>query len=207
MRDHKKYYQEHKASINETNKRSYEKNKDKIAKRRLEYKLENQEKLKLRSREYYLKNKEKIDEQNRKWHRENKDKYYETAKRWRENNKERYRAKMRAASKIWSANNKDKIITNRQRTRNKLREDVLAAYGNKCKCCGESTKEFLCIDHINNDGAKHKRENNIKSAQAMYTWLRKNNYPKDGFQILCHNCNCAKGFYGECPHQKLKIAI
>lgn len=33
-------------------------------------------------------------------------------------------------------------------------------------------------------------------------WLRRNNYP-NGFQVLCHNCNMAKGFYGKCPHQSI----
>ena len=28
---------------------------------------------------------------------------------------------------------------------------------------------------------------------------RKNNYP-EGFQVLCSNCNFAKGKYGSCPH-------
>ena len=32
----------------------------------------------------------------------------------------------------------------------------------------------------------------------------KNYYPKN-LQILCHNCNMAKGFYGECPHYNYKI--
>jgi hypothetical protein len=31
-----------------------------------------------------------------------------------------------------------------------------------------------------------------------------NEFP-DGFQVLCHNCNLAKGYYGECPHNSLKI--
>ena len=22
------------------------------------------------------------------------------------------------------------------------------------------------------------------------------------FQVLCHNCNMSKGFYGYCPHEK-----
>lgn len=22
-----------------------------------------------------------------------------------------------------------------------------------------------------------------------------------GGKLLCHNCNCAKGFYGKCPHE------
>jgi hypothetical protein len=29
-------------------------------------------------------------------------------------------------------------------------------------------------------------------------------YPKDRYQLLCHNCNMAKGFYGLCPHQEQK---
>lgn len=41
----------------------------------------------------------------------------------------------------------------------------------------------------------------IKRKEYFREWQRKNNYPK-GFQVLCHNCNLAKGFYGKCPHQK-----
>lgn len=74
---------------------------------------------------------------------------------------------------------------------------VLAAYGNACKCCGETTPEFLQIDHVNNDGAEHRRE--VGTGNAVYWWLIKNNYP-EGFQVLCANCNYAKEFYGGCPH-------
>ena len=35
----------------------------------------------------------------------------------------------------------------------------------------------------------------------LSVWMIKNNFPK-GFQVLCHNCNLAKGFYGKCPHEK-----
>ena len=41
----------------------------------------------------------------------------------------------------------------------------------------------------------------LGSAYQVVRWITKNNSPK-GFQILCHNCNMAKGFYGKCPHQK-----
>src|SRR3954447_13942631 len=41
---------------------------------------------------------------------------------------------------------------NRQR---RLR--VLAMYGGKCECCGTAHHEFLCVDHINNDGAAERR--------------------------------------------------
>jgi hypothetical protein len=81
------------------------------------------------------------------------------------------------------------------------RERVLAEYGGACACCGETTPEFLAIDHVFNDGEAHRRE--LKGyGRAIYLWLARNGYPKDGrFQLLCHNCNTAKGLYGGCPHQ------
>ena len=35
---------------------------------------------------------------------------------------------------------------------------------------------------------------------GIYRWLIKHKFPS-GIQILCHNCNLAKGYYGSCPHQ------
>jgi len=87
--------------------------------------------------------------------------------------------------------------TARQR---RIRLEVLAHYGGKCACCGESEPDFLQFDHINNDGAAHSRE--VKDPHIA-NWLRKNGYP-DTFQILCSNCNFAKGQYGICPHQRHK---
>lgn len=82
----------------------------------------------------------------------------------------------------------------------KLRRRVLDAYGNKCACCGETTPEFLGVDHVNNDGEQHRRE--LKGyGRSIYRWLAMNDFPQDGrFQLLCHNCNMAKGCYGGCPH-------
>lgn len=56
---------------------------------------------------------------------------------------------------------------------------------------------FLCIDHIDGGGNKHRAE--IKG--DFYRWLIDNNFPP-GFQTLCHNCNMAKGLYGRCPHER-----
>lgn len=81
---------------------------------------------------------------------------------------------------------------------------VFEAYGGWiCNCCGETTTEFLTIDHINNDGAQHRRQLNGKS---MYTWLEKNDYPP-GFQVLCMNCNWGKRTHGICPHQLTKNCV
>lgn len=97
---------------------------------------------------------------------------------------------------------------NREKDRRKcqkLRAEVLAAYGGKCSCPGCTITEpaFLEVDHIYNDGADHRREicgGNSRSGIRFYTWLRKHGFPKDRFQLLCRNCNGAKYQCGECPH-------
>jgi hypothetical protein len=88
----------------------------------------------------------------------------------------------------------------------KVKLEALDQYGKVCQCCGESRIEFLVLDHINGDGAEHRRSlNSNKSCTgyAFYLWLRKNGWPRDiGLQVLCANCNTAKGSCGQCPHVK-----
>lgn len=56
---------------------------------------------------------------------------------------------------------------------------------------------MLTIDHMNNDGAAHRRE---IGNRRIYEWLERNGYPS-GFQVLCFNCNMARHLNGgECPH-------
>lgn len=82
----------------------------------------------------------------------------------------------------------------------KNRLKVLNHYGAKCACCGETQMEFLAVDHKNNDGNKHRKEIGYVN---IYAWIIRNKYPTT-FQILCHNCNLARSFYGECPHNRKK---
>ena len=95
-----------------------------------------------------------------------------------------------------------------KQVRDQIRAEVLAAYGGKCECCGEATPEFLTIDHIYNDGNNHRKEGQYTRegtpGPSLYRTLRKEGFPKGRVQILCWNCNCAKGKYGSCPHQKEK---
>jgi hypothetical protein len=80
-----------------------------------------------------------------------------------------------------------------------MRATVSRAYGGEspaCVCCGETHAAFLTLDHVNNGGRAHRRE---KGNQGVYHELRKCGYPP-GFQILCFNCNLARGYYGLCPH-------
>lgn len=92
------------------------------------------------------------------------------------------------------------IKEERRLYRQRLRREVIEFYGGKCVCCGETTFEFLTLDHIANDGAEHRR--NVKT-RDITQWARSHNYPT-GLQVMCMNCNCAKSWYGECPHKTLK---
>lgn len=94
-----------------------------------------------------------------------------------------------------------------RRHRQKNKEASIKAYGGACACCGESHMAFLVIDHVNNDGARHREQMGylsggrwIGSGTTMHKWLKANGYP-DGFQVLCANCNTAKQSLGACPHQ------
>lgn len=94
------------------------------------------------------------------------------------------------------------MLEHQRTTGKQSRMTVLNHYGPFCKCCGEDNTRFLTIDHINNDGAKQRKENKVTSTgYKYYTWIIKNNYPED-LQILCYNCNCGRQLNsGICPHQ------
>ena len=128
-------------------------------------------------------NPEKMREWGRKWSREHPN-YY----------KERWARRKQVPGYV------EKINAGMRRFVKKRRLQVMDYYGRKCACCGDNHIEFLTIDHINNDGAKHRKE--IKG-QNLPAWIYRHNYPK-GFQILCFNCNEAKKIYGECPHNREK---
>lgn len=116
---------------------------------------------------------------------------YESKKRWRENPENREKQNKKAVEK--KQIQKLKIYNH------------YSNYDIKCNCCGERHIEFLSIDHINNDGNKHrKKHGGVRfTGHMLCSWLIKNNYPP-GFQILCFNCNYAKGIDPEhlCIHQK-----
>ncbi len=97
---------------------------------------------------------------------------------------------------------------NARKYRDKFKAEVMNAYGNACACCGETTKPFLTIDHVYNDGnAARKGGLHPKDSAGFYRWLVKNKFPKE-FQILCMNCNFGKSRNnGVCPHQESPTTI
>lgn len=67
-----------------------------------------------------------------------------------------------------------------------------------CKCCGETIYEFLSLDHIDGGGTQHRKS---LGSKYIISELISLGMPV-GYQVLCHNCNMAKGFYGVCPHKQ-----
>ena len=102
----------------------------------------------------------------------------------------------------------------------KIRLKVLQYYSKQlsksdipcCRCCGDNFHiDFLALDHIAGRRKMDSESELLKlgySSLLLHTklmrWIIKNNFPK-GFQILCHNCNVAKGYgknKNKCPHEK-----
>jgi len=105
----------------------------------------------------------------------------------------------------------------RKNERNDIRLKVLQYYSKLlsnsnipcCRCCGlNSTVTFLAIDHIAGIKEMDSEPELIKLGYSsklktyrLNRWIMDNNFP-EGFQILCHNCNFAKGMKknnNKCP--------
>jgi len=109
----------------------------------------------------------------------NKERYYK-----RDEYQVEYRAKTKPYYSNWHS-----------QKREEAKRELLTHYGNgRCACvlCGETRLPCLSIDHINCDGAAHRKSlsldpNDKHTGLKMYKWLRENNYPS-GFRTLCMNC-------------------
>lgn len=103
----------------------------------------------------------------------------------------------------------------KERARLKLR--MFDALGQRCNCCGETHPDFLSLDHINGDGATYRASKKERilgrkgadkrwNEQQLYRLAVREGWPKDKYQVLCMNCNFAKGHHVECPHKSGKTA-
>ena len=90
-----------------------------------------------------------------------------------------------------------------KRSKRKLREEMIVAYGGRCSCCGETQYEFLQIHHIQESGVEERKRLKTGNHNKIIAHLRKMNWPKDSHTILCANCNLSLGSYGYCPHGNL----
>jgi hypothetical protein len=79
----------------------------------------------------------------------------------------------------------------------RLKEKLFQIYGPNCRCCKETRREFLTIDHIKPVGSKPSK---FRCGVGLFRWLKKMGFPK-GFRVLCLNCNFSIGHFGYCPHR------
>lgn len=89
-----------------------------------------------------------------------------------------------------------------RKNRARYRQLCLDHYGRQCACCGETEEKFLVLDHIDNNGAEHRRFMKNDGGWVACQWLVRNNFPKEWrIRVLCANCNSARQAYGKCPHE------
>jgi len=114
-----------------------------------------------------------------------------------------YRAEYAARWRSNHPNYGQKYYDYQKSARERLRISALIAYSDDppyCKCCGEHTLEFLTLDHVDGGGNATRSREGHRGGPAQYRRLRREGWPP-GYQVLCWNCNAAKGLYGNCPHQ------
>ena len=117
------------------------------------------------------------------YHREYRDKNRELRRKW---------------NRDWIAKNRERYNASKYIYRDKIKMEGLSIYSNgeiKCKQCGETDIDVLCLDHIENNGADHRKELGIaargRNGSNTYETLKKAGWPP-GLQVLCANCNMRK---------------
>lgn len=114
----------------------------------------------------------------------------------------RYRDRIIERVNIWVRENPDKRRKNALNYYYRLQDAALLAYGGyRCSWCGIDDPIVLTIDHVDNDGAEHRKT--VRSGAPFYKWLRDQGYPV-GYVVLCMNCNHGKMRNGGVLPESLK---
>ena len=74
----------------------------------------------------------------------------------------------------------------------RLRARMFEVYGTTCAHCGFADTDCLQLDHIANNGSDSRRENGRVGGVMYYAALQRQGWPRDGYQVLCANCNIKK---------------
>lgn len=117
----------------------------------------------------------------------------------------KYRMHNRASEKTrkarWYKRTRQQNLERMAAWRYRTRREAIKALGGKCTCCGERHFTMLDLDHVNNDGAKHRSEalgGNFK----VYRQISNGETPQYKVQVLCCNCNQSKRRNGgACEHK------
>jgi len=106
----------------------------------------------------------------------------------------------RELNKNWIEKNRERYNAAKSEYRFKLKVVAISHYSNgtmSCTRCGFNADiDALCLDHINDDGAQHRKQLNISgrnttSGTTIYERFKALGW-MDGLQVLCANCNTIK---------------
>jgi hypothetical protein len=130
------------------------------------------------------------------------------AQKYRKDNPE-FVAQLQAA---YYRRNAEVMKTYRKNWWDKMTDDVRRLMGAKCVCCGERQPEFLEVDHVNNDGYKHRTKGGHRNPYLYYREILEAfrsgkvaqvQRVRRKYQLLCGNCNKSKRHRsGLCVHQR-----
>lgn len=146
-----------------------------------------------------------------------KDKEKQREYQQRYKNKPGIKEKYRELNKAWIDINRERYNQAKGEYRFKLKVAAISYYSlgsMACGSCGFSTDiDALCLDHIDNDGAAHRKElgcgsRGSPSGTTIYERLKAKGW-MPGLQVLCFNCNTIKELRrkrsGKTAHEMLKI--
>ena len=128
-----------------------------------------------------------------------RDSHKEEAREYNRNKRNADPEKAREKSRISYQKHKDKKMEYQRKYYKSVKEKFIQMYGGKCACCGETTFYFLTIEH---------KLGQIRSTKETGTRAYRKaiqEHRPDLYEILCWNCNCAKGQLGYCPHSPKEI--
>jgi hypothetical protein len=97
--------------------------------------------------------------------------------------------------------NREHHILKSKKKNDSFKLETLTHYGlnGTLQCCWPECNitdiDMLSLDHIKDDGAKHRRETKNGSGHQFYCYVTREGYP-EGFQTLCHNHQWKKRILG-----------
>lgn len=114
-----------------------------------------------------------------------------------------HRARVNEYHRLHYLDNKVRYRDAHRDYRRRLRLEMIEAYGGSCSCCGENELAFLSLEHLNGDGKAHRLQFGERgNSDGVVRDLKRRGWPRDGYTILCFNCNMGKAVNGGvCPHQ------